>query len=458
MRITTQQQTFRLLQFGYPFPQVALFGWLGRKTLELDAPLGWAHLAMTTVWAGNGINDDLDSPQNPRPTLFSVLLGAPGSGKSVTIKRALETIQAVEPRFRKTSTPASDRGLFNMFKPGKNDPLPNSDRPDTYLSVMDEFKTCLNKLSIQGSCLASTLNSLWYENTAGASDKTGSHDVTTKLNILGALPVEDSAQFAELFGSETTTGLYTRFCFGVGPKHWDWGHDWTATPGPYRRPTKVKVPPVHIRRMQEWKKEGRALGKPDRGRIAEQALRIAVITASANHDTIVTGECMDAAVKFAEWQESFRVDYKAGVSETMDGKINSAILDAPEALKADGVSTWVNFWDLARGKSWARKYGSSAVTRAKNSLIEDGTLIEELYDADNDEGRKKSNRTGCVRLRPKPGGVKVIIEPSEAFKKYKPKEKSDRARYKAMRDAGERNSASIGGTATALEGEVSNDV
>ena len=452
----------------YPFPPEALYGWLGKKTLELDLPLGLAYPAMLTVWAGLGI-DTLDEDNyvkehpSPPPTLYTVLIAGPGAGKSVAIDRALRTIPPLSPRFRKTSITASDRGILTLFKPGKNDPVSSSGKPDSFLLIQDEFKSTLSKIGAPGSSLASTFCSMYYNSECGVSDKTGTHDISAWVSILGGLPAEDEAEFSEYFGSETTNGLYSRFIYGVGPKTWRFNFRWKENPE-QRWPTQVYVGDLAHDVAQAWVDEGYALGR-NRGRLAEKALRVATISASANGDTEITQACMDAAMAFARWQESIVDTHRAGVSETVDGKIQSAIEDTLEGLRVDGVSNWVNFWDLARRKNWPKKYGSSTVTRLKKSMIEDKTLIEEMYESD--EGGKK-RPTGYIRLRNKAG---VKVEPSEKFKlmagvaeplddddfetSKKPKRTREEFRITRNRNAGEK---SIGGSAAAPDNEVSTEV
>jgi hypothetical protein len=361
------------------------------------------------------------------------------------------------PECRKDVVPGSDRGLFKIFQRGKGEPEPDIESPDTFLLVQDEFKSTLNKLNIQGSSLAPTLCTLWYKNSAGSSDKTGSHEMIAKLNILGGLPVEDEASFGEYFGSETTNGLYTRFVYGVGPSQWNWTFTgWKAKPEVNRVPSKVHVPAFVEKVRQDWIAEGRLAGKKSRGRLGEIALRVAVISASANHDTTLSMDCLKAAFAFAEWQESIIEKYTAGVSETTEGKVTSAVMDTLEGLRVNGVSHWVKFWPLARNKNWSRKYGATSVGRIRESLVSNGTLVEELYDED-DEGHKKSNRTGYVRLRNEPG---VVVDPSPTFEQSRPAKKPKRTReeFRAIRDRSAGGEKSITGRAEALEGEVSDDL
>jgi hypothetical protein len=67
--------------------------------------------------------------ENPRGTLYGVLLGAPGDGKSLTMTRAMKTIMPSLDNIMST-TPGSDKGLYRMFSDGgKKGELPSRSEP-----------------------------------------------------------------------------------------------------------------------------------------------------------------------------------------------------------------------------------------------------------------------------------------------------------------------------------------
>jgi hypothetical protein len=401
--------------FPYALPAAAMYGWLAAKTLELDAPLSWSYPAMLTVYASNGVNEGDINP-NPRPTLFTVLLAAPEAGKSVVMDRACASLPPTYPHLRKELVPSSDRGLMKAFKPRKDEPAQNPDSPDSVLLWMDEMLGMMSKAKIQNSSLTSSLCSLFYKNSISASDKTGTDETTIKLNVLGGLPVADESEFAEVFGAETKDGLHTRFLLCPGPSTWKWNHRWKATPE-VRKPSRVRVGDLAHDMTASWVEAGVSL-KKKRGRVAEIAMRIALISAAANGDRTISAECMKAALLFAEWQESVREKYKHGESENMDGKVTEAILNVLEGLRdKDKISQWVPWWKLANSKGWTRKWGSPTVTRVKASLIAEGTMVEQLIDPDDSESKR--NKTGYVRLR---NADDTLLKPSDWELKHAKKE------------------------------------
>ena len=105
-------------------PPDCLYGWLGEKAKELQAPLGWAYVSLMTIFAAQGINEGA-AESEIRPTLYTCLVGRPGDGKSRVMNRARQSL-VVEPFIYKNHVPASDRGIFSMFIPRKGQPEPRS--------------------------------------------------------------------------------------------------------------------------------------------------------------------------------------------------------------------------------------------------------------------------------------------------------------------------------------------
>ena len=97
---------------------------------------------------------------------------------------------------------------------------------------------------------------------AGAADKTGEHTATVKLNILGALKADDAEDFAEVFGKDSTAGLYDRFIYGVASKGWQF-QTWEREMQ-FRAPKGCTVPSYCYQMVNEW----RDVEPVGRGRLA----------------------------------------------------------------------------------------------------------------------------------------------------------------------------------------------
>jgi len=367
-------------------PEECLYGWLGEKSRELEMPLGYAYPAMVTAYAGQNISQ----MGNVRPTLYTCLIGPVHSGKSQATERASKSLIYSNSDAVKTTTPGSDRGLYNMFGVAKGKGQEKVDILKTHLLVQDELRDTFGKISVQGSSLGPTLCKLWSLDEAGSADKKGEHTVRVRLSILGSLKAKDATDFARVFGAATNDGLYDRFVFGVIPEGWEY-EDWNPRPES-RRPQPTTIPAVCYQMVKTWRAEGRKVGL-DRGRLAEIALRWALITAVANQDGAIKVEGMEKALLFCEWQENIRSLYKAGVSDTLDGQCMGALLDTFEKLEGKPVK----FSDLAKKRNWYRDF-HICVGRVRALLIKDGILVEETRMELDRDGREKEKKTGRIYM------------------------------------------------------------
>jgi hypothetical protein len=371
-------------------PESCMYGWLGDAARELETPLGFAYPAVLTVFAAQ----IKTHPKHVRPTLYTCLIGAIHCGKSETIKRAVEYIHLFEDDAVKWTVPGSDRGLINIFGGKKKDDGNNKGLPEvpkTRLLAQDELRNTIAKANIAGSSLPATLCSLWSQDEAGAADKTGEHVCLVRLNILGGLKADDTEDFAETFGKESTAGLYDRFVYGLAPKGWKY-KPWSKEPV-RRAPKGCTIRGDIFQMLEEW----RDVDTKTRGRLGEIALRIAYITSAANHDSEVTTESMRCALKFVQWQEAIRSAYKAGLGDAIDAQCTNAILTVLEKLEP-GV--WIRWKDMAAKKNWYRKYGSTVLSRVRDALAKTGVTVEETVEEQDEKGHATGRkRTGRLRLR-----------------------------------------------------------
>ncbi len=373
-------------------PESCTYGWLGDVARKLETPLGFAYPAVLTKWAAQ----IQVFPKHVRPTLYTCLLGPVHCGKSETIKRADAYVHLYDADAVKWTVPGSDRGLINIFGGKKQkddkDEKAHTETPKTRLLLQDELRNTIAKANIQGSSLPSTLCSLWSQDEAGAADKTGEHVCLVRLNILGALKADDAEEFAEVFGKESTTGLYDRFIFGIAPKGWKF-QKWECPEPVKRAPKGCTISSDIFQMLEEW----RDVDTKSRGRLGEIALRIAYITSAANHDSEVTTESMRCALEFVQWQEAVRSAYKAGLGDAIDAQCTNAILTVLEKLEP-GV--WIRWKDMAGKKNWYRKYGSTVLSRVRDAMAKTGLTIEETIEEEDEKGRTTGKkRTGRLRLR-----------------------------------------------------------
>ena len=134
-------------------------------------------------------------------------MGDKGDGKSRTILRARALIRSNHD-YLMVANLNSDRALDRLFPGG--DPRLNLNAP-SWVVVQDELRILLEKMCIQGSTLASSLCTLYYEERTANADKSGNHVVAVKLSMLGALKVKDPDEFGELWQASTVHGLSDRY-------------------------------------------------------------------------------------------------------------------------------------------------------------------------------------------------------------------------------------------------------
>jgi len=340
-------------------------------------------LAALAAFAAQGI----PKSGHIRPTVYVALIGDKGTGKSTTVIRAVDSLKW---RDRENTVswevPGSDRGLYEQFKLK----IPNGDEllatqvlanPATKLLAQDELLAAFGKMAIQSSTLARTFCELFYRDEVGGSDKKGVHAAHVRLNILGCLKAADPTDFMEVFGRATVDGLHDRFIFAVAPEG---GKFKPVSIKPENRiPSTVSVPSYVHSMASEWQGENR-----ERSRLAEIAQRVALITASANNETTIRRECVEAALRFAGWQEAIRQYYRPGMGENQDARAYEAIITAAPA----GRFKWS---ELCKNRNLYRKFSTTTLNRVRAAMVREGLLDEEW----GLNGLGHNARTGWVTLK-----------------------------------------------------------
>jgi hypothetical protein len=149
--------------------------------------------------------------------------------------------------------------------------------------------------------------------------------------------------------------------------------------------------------MKAW----RAVDPQKRARLGEIALRIAVITAAANHDQEVNEECMCCALEFCDWQAQIRGRYNPSVALDADAACTEAILSALAGQHAAGVE-WIRFTRLCQNRDWYKKFSATRVSRVRKALEIESVLIEETEEMEGlnkGDGTPTFRKTGRVQLR-----------------------------------------------------------
>lgn len=378
----------------WKMPEDAMYGWLGEQTLALNAPLSLAYPTMLCFFAGQGVSKS----GSVRGNLYGCLIGGKGTGKTRTMDRAKARLSYEFPFQIKKGYPGSEHGLMIMLGGKKPKDMEALDWSMTkpFLLVQDEFRNTFAKAGIDNSALPFAFNHLFNQSDYETASQKGAMVCIAQLSIIGGLTADNGEQFAEVFGKATTTGVYDRFIYGVAPPSWDWDDTWEKTSEQLeRRPGMVNISNEIYAMKKAWQAE-----EPEsRRRLGELALRVALVSASANGDVTVTVECMAAALKFCEWQQQIRAWYKPSEQDDKDGLCQEAIERVLERLGKQDRDGWVWMTDAKRKGNLSR-HGASRAVRILKGMVEYG-MVEEEKDATDDEGlptKGAKAKTGRIRL------------------------------------------------------------
>ena len=407
---------------AYPLAMTrdCMYGRAGEWADLIQGPDGPAYVSILAVAASHKI---VCSGATPR--IFVALLGGVRLGKSTCINRALEIVPH-EATSIKREFPASLPGLAKiLYDPGKDDPKvgdPGYTKPHV-LFALDELEPILCACQTPGSgrALEGGLRTLWGATDTGSADKRGNGKISAHINMIGPLPVENSREFEKHFGVGSRGGLHDRFIFAPFPNfRWKWNHiNWSAPivktwkdtgdtievealddapmkpesdsrPAPFK--AFIQVPHYVNDMLQDWIDAAPMSAsdpdkQTDRSRLGEQAVRVAVITASCNGDDHVTVEGMQAALRFAEWQERVISVYQPAESDNMYAKFMIAVEKAcRKALKDKPSTYYLNWRDLCNSQSFYRDYPQQ-VQSMKSLLVRDNLITPKIT---KDEDGEKS--------------------------------------------------------------------
>jgi hypothetical protein len=379
------------------FPNEAMYGKLGQMAEAMNMPLGLAYPALIGTYS---VMPELDEMSDTRINGYVILLAAPGGGKNVAIKRALAIIKPPKEAYKK-SAPVSDRGVMSLIghkverKRGQKEVTPG---PRRLLLVTNEAANVLKKANIKNSSLGATLCELWDENEYAPADRNGEQPCNCRLSWIGGLPIkrEHPEEFGEYFGRESGRGLLSRTILGFSDakfnyKQWKvpdvWGHsedDMLDELG-FQHPQEVQLTAECIQMLEEWE----PMDEDEAGRFKYNGTKVALLSASANGDKVVSRECMQAALEFAKWQERLREVFTVGVAaeNSLEAQFTESLIIA---LKQKGADTkFVSWRRLAHDRKWEIRFGPRVVNTTVENLIQSGTLEPHKTVEEGEDGKKR---------------------------------------------------------------------
>jgi hypothetical protein len=369
-------------------PESCMYGWCGEFARTLDSPLDTAYPAVLAIAAGYGV----PNAGRLRSNLFVNVIGKKGTGKTRVIERGLEAWQPPAQTQVVRRYPGSEVGLIQLLGGKKAKDMEEQDFvPKPYLLAQDEMRITFGKMNIQGSALPNAFNELLYRDDFGTASKQGHWTCVARMSVVGGLTCNGPDEFAEIYGESTAQGTHDRTLFAPFPDDWEFDDLWEPSADEFRRAGHVEVPREIYETVKAWRKEN----PESRRRLGELALRVALVTASLNHDKEITPECLRCALEFAEWQEQVREQYKPSETDDLDGRAEQAIIRALSEHEG-----WVDWRDLCTGKNLYRAAKSATrLNRVKKSLVWEN-IIEEEFEEKNENEYGGEKRTGRVRMKP----------------------------------------------------------
>src|SRR5208337_1462848 len=396
------------------FPEECLHGKLGEWARQIKMPLGLGYPALIACYS---MKPNLDRMCGTRINTYCALIAKPEGGKNQAIERAIAMTDIRSNLDYMKASPGGDAQLAALLgdkwcgKKGSKDRVPG---PRKMGLVNGEMTDMLKKTSIDNSVLASKMCNLWDDNEDIKPTKEGFITINCRVSWLGGIPadVERPERFAELFSSESNYGLYPRFIFGYSgaafnSRHWE-------------RPSQVGETVITMDdAVNELAKqhhgvaavvssisdEAQALydgwnpAATSIGRLRQNLMKVALLTASANGDDEVNAECMAKAILFMEWQLKIREVFKPSEAEAGNKEAVFTNLLLPALEQKGAFTEFVSWRRIALDRKWDKKIDAGLQYRTVENLIKLGRLIQEEVPDDDDAKGKKTKKTMKVKIR-----------------------------------------------------------
>jgi hypothetical protein len=245
----------------------------------------------------------------------------------------------------------------------------------------DELSHLLTKAKIENASFPQVLNDLFYEDFQKLT-VVHRKEITlnTRLSIAGGIVTE---QFDDCFGAATTTGLYDRFLFALGPEHFSYVWKPFDEEPVEISPTRVEIDSSVFDERKRWRTELEI--EP---RVAEIAFRSAIICASFDGRTVLHANDLGPALALAKCQMRIRQFLKPSRAQNAEAVVVNKIVSYLKLHEG-----WVNRRELVQKTHVMDRFGPTVVQRAFAALRSTGDIEERTQ---KDDGRGRPSR--FVRL------------------------------------------------------------
>ncbi len=339
-------------------PLEVLDGKLGRLAVEQMSAFPRAYSYFALLAAASVL---VPTETNSRANLFVCLEGPVHTGKSSAFNYAFKLLPPKE-RLMKCKA-GSAEGLVKRIGDMGGRPI---------LLYPDELAHLLEKSQIEGSSFPRFLTTAFYEDTDELIMAKGK-DVkyNARLSLAGGLVTE---QFGDLFGSATTGGLYDRFLFGRAPT----GARYLWRPLDDVQSV-ITEDSLYTEMFVPVRMDGSVLDERDRwimkegidDRVAELALRCAVVAASFDGRSDLTADMLGPTYEMAKYQTRARLVLQPNPGENPDARMAFSIRNWMAEHAQHGAPAERR--DVYRGVS-AQRLGPAVFDRAIRSMAFNGEL------------------------------------------------------------------------------------
>ena len=384
------------------FPEECMYGELGVLAKQMHVPHGLAYPALIGSYS---IKPDADEMWDTRINVYVCLITQVGGGKNEAIRRSREILRLRKIEEWVPAAPSGARNLMTLIgdkTSGKRNKeiIPG---PRKILLLTNEMSDVLKPAGLDNSNLASRLCDLWDENVFILPTRERNITADCRLSWIGGVPAtaEKPDRFTSLFNEETSHGLYDRLILGYSAAKFNY-RKWSPPSSPEetisagadycaavtKTPHIMAVCPEAQQMYDAWQPIGGG------ARVKHNGMKVALITAMANHKEEVSAECMKCAIKFMEWQIALRDVFKPGEAMNVGAEFRTVAL---RALGRRGATLkYINWKRVAHDLKWGDKFGDWVVSAGISSLIAVCELIPEI---EIDEKGKEVKSKTMMKLR-----------------------------------------------------------
>ena len=263
--------------------------------------------------------------------------------------------------------------------------------PAKMLVQTNEISTIFKNAARDNSTLFELLCDLWDENDSSVPDRKGIQECDCRLSWVGGLPVRKPDDFSKVFGKQSSFGLHSRFLFAYTEEEWRYSR--------WEPPVKESLPfefeadalmpaaeclvheisPEAMKLSEDW--YPRAKKADPSGRLSYNLNKVALLTASASHEPIVSAECMAKAILFMEWQIGLREHFRPSEANSDSAAFGEKVLNCFQKhtmrgmRKAESGVVELDWKRMGHDQKWGMEDGGWLYFNTIQNFLRIGELV-----------------------------------------------------------------------------------